>query len=218
MNMQEDQDYEYERKYSYPSPEEAMRPYVWKGWQTQDHRESEDPTPAGLHDEAYEAYESEEDPFPEGDPLLEGDPKDDGDPPSEATEVTNSGFFDLESIFLKMDQIDLEGIDKLPQLDHDEAIKQLVSDKLSPIEGESLFMSAEKIEAALKHVPENQEVESAIASDSEIRQSISRYKKHFGDVLRNMAEFMLAAGPRNNVPVDVQGWLLLLSPKKLVKL
>ncbi|KAH7005105.1 hypothetical protein EDB82DRAFT_521098 [Fusarium venenatum] len=208
MNMQEDSDYEYERKYSYPSPEEAMKPYVWEGWQTYDHEESEDsnhqsadPTLVEPRDEAYEAEE---------DPLLEGDPNDDGDPPSEATEETNNGFFDLESIFQRMDQIGLEGIDKLHQLDHDEAIRQLVSDIVSPIEGDALFMSAERIEAALKHVPENQELENAIASDPEILQSIERYRKHFGDVLCNMTELMLAAGPRNNVPVDVQGWLLLL--------
>ncbi|XEU98960.1 hypothetical protein FSHL1_004247 [Fusarium sambucinum] len=71
-------------------------------------------------------------------------------------------------------------------------------------------MSAERIEAAVKHVPENQELESAIASDPEILESIGRYRKHFGDVLCNMTELMMAAGPRNNVPVDVQGWRLLL--------
>ncbi|XEU98959.1 hypothetical protein FSHL1_004246 [Fusarium sambucinum] len=79
MNMQEDLDYEYGRKYSYPSPEEAMKPYVWEGWQTYDHEESEDsnhqsadPTLVELRDEAYEAEE---------DPLLEDDSNDDGDSP-----------------------------------------------------------------------------------------------------------------------------------------
>ncbi|KAL4727425.1 hypothetical protein ACLX1H_006337 [Fusarium chlamydosporum] len=95
-----------EGTYSYLSPEEAMRPYVWQGWQSYNPEEtadpnhqSADPTFAELADVADVAEDG---------PFSEVDPADDGDIPSEIPETANADHFNLDLIFQRMDQIGLE--------------------------------------------------------------------------------------------------------------
>ncbi|CAG7560995.1 unnamed protein product [Fusarium equiseti] len=202
MKMQNDTDpdCDYAGNHSYPSPKgkEPMRPYGWHS-ESNENRQLIVPVVAKKDNDDDEAGDADRDAF------LEVNSEDEGDIPT-----TGTGNFNLNFIFQRMDEIDLETIDEMNQLDHDKAIRDLIGGNLSSIEENSLFLSAERIEGGLKHVSKNHDVEHAIANDLEIRQSIERYRKHGSDILRNLTELMLAAGSRNNVPVETQGWLLLL--------
>ncbi|RFN47087.1 hypothetical protein FIE12Z_8666 [Fusarium flagelliforme] len=200
MQKDTDPDCDYAGDHSYPSPKgkEPMRPYHWHS-ESNENRQLIVPVVAKKYNDDDEAGDADRDAF------LEVDSEDDGDIPT-----TDGGSFNLDFIFQRMNEISLEEIDKMNQLDHDKAIRDLIDGNLSSVEENSLFLSAKRIEGGLKHVPKNHDVEHAIANDPEIRQSIERYRKHGGDILRNLTELMLAAGSRNNVPVETQGWLLLL--------
>jgi hypothetical protein len=135
--MSSDNEGEYGPSYTYPTPDEAMKPYVY-------------PTYCDHSDDTEE--EESEDPFL----YLATNEGEDGD--DEQSEDSSPGIFDLEAIFTLMDQIDLNRIDGILQVDHNMEIRSLIGEELSVIEKSSLEITKDRVENILSSLPVNEEV------------------------------------------------------------
>lgn len=156
--MSSDNEGEYGPSHMYPTPDEAMKPYTLPMYcsHVDDTEEDEAMKPYAFpmycsHVDDIEEDESE-------DPFLYLAPNEGEDGDDEQGEDSSSEIFNLEAIFTRMDQIDLNRIDGMLQVDHDKEIRSLIGDELSDIEKSSLEITKDWVENTLSSLPVNEEV------------------------------------------------------------
>ncbi|TVY70997.1 hypothetical protein Focb16_v000498 [Fusarium oxysporum f. sp. cubense] len=227
-------DESYGPSYTYPTPEEAFKPY--QGYLDTDTGREAIPTAKQITKKAIKKKElssevgdvfsrrglslagpkdvpdDTESEDEADDPVLMFDPREEEGEErekegSDSNELTSHNLF---KVIRDMEKIDLKTIDMMQPEIHEEQIQKLVTDDLSPMEQSSLEMTQERVSSVLEDISVNQHAVEAMLEQRDVSQAIERYRRWVKHIIDGMVVFALAAGARKNVPVDMRGWILFL--------